>query len=66
MIQLRTAKKIFEEELSGEPLHQDAVIEAIQIAQWEIINNVKSEYMISGMCLDNLSDIVNKLELNKK
>lgn len=37
---VRTAKEIFEEELSGEPLHQDVVIEAIQIAQMEILNNL--------------------------
>ena len=30
---MKSAKKIFEQELSGEPLHQSVVIEAIQLAQ---------------------------------
>jgi len=34
---MRSAKKIFEEELSGEPLSQDSVVLAIQIAQEEVI-----------------------------
>ena len=35
---MRTAKEIFDEELSGEPLYQSAVIEAIQIAQKDAID----------------------------
>lgn len=35
---MRTAKDIFEEELSGEPLCQEAVEEAITIAQREAIS----------------------------
>lgn len=34
---MRTAKQIFEEELSGEPLYQEVVIEAIRLAQIEAI-----------------------------
>ena len=34
---MRTASQIFEEELSGEPLTQESVIEAIKIAQLETI-----------------------------
>ena len=34
---MRTALEIFEEELSGEPLTQESVIEAIKIAQLDAI-----------------------------
>jgi len=34
---MKTAREIFEEELSGEPLNHYAVIEAIQLAQFEAI-----------------------------
>lgn len=37
---MRTSKEIFEEELSGEPLTQESVIEAIQIAREEIITAI--------------------------
>jgi len=37
---MRTAKEIFEEELSGEPLTQESVIEAIRLARREIYTDI--------------------------
>jgi len=37
---IRSAKQIFEEELSGEPLTQESVIEAIWMAQKEILEHI--------------------------
>lgn len=44
---IRSAKDIFEEELSGEPLTQESVIEAIKIAQKELL-----EYIDQGALND--------------
>lgn len=43
---LRTAKQIFEEELSGEPLTQESIIEAIRDARQEIYTEILD--MING------------------
>ena len=40
---LRTAKEIFDEELSGEPLTEESVIEVIKIVQKETINETVRE-----------------------
>ena len=37
---MRTALEIFEEELSGEPLTQESVIEAIKIVQKELLEYI--------------------------
>ena len=37
---MRTAKQIFEEELAGEPLTQESIIEAIRIARQEVYTEV--------------------------
>jgi hypothetical protein len=39
---IRTGNQIFEEELSGEPLTQESVIEAIKIARYEICADIQS------------------------
>jgi len=39
---IRNAKQLFEEELSGEPLTQESVIEAIKISRNEICADIQS------------------------
>jgi hypothetical protein len=56
MYKLRTAKEIFEEELSGEPLHQDVVIEAIQIAQKEMYDYVHKIFKDNITLLSYIKD----------
>lgn len=48
---MRTAKDIFNEELSGEPLSEDVVIEAIEIAQNDVINQIRP------LCVSFLNEI---------
>jgi hypothetical protein len=38
---MRTASQIFEEELSGEPLTQESVIEGIKLARKEVCDEIK-------------------------
>jgi len=45
MTKIRTAKEIFDEELSGEPLCQDAIINAIEIAQKEMYYSFHKMFM---------------------
>ena len=66
MSKLRTAKDIFEEELSGEPLSQDMVIMAIQIAQQEIIDSVYDMVFDYRFILENVKSIEEKLNLKIK
>jgi len=63
MYKIRTAKEIFEEELSGEPLEESVVILAIQIAQREMYR------YFHEMINDNNSQLLylkDEIKLNEK
>jgi hypothetical protein len=50
---MRTAKDWFEEELSGEPLTQDSVIECIKMVQEEVIRDVVRKCARNAEITDN-------------
>ena len=41
---MRTCKQIFEEELSGESLHQNSIIKGMIISQIEVLEEVNKSY----------------------
>jgi hypothetical protein len=60
---MRNAKQIFDEELSGEPLSEDVVVEAIRIAMKESIQeaaNVAKAYTIQNSLNEGKRAAVNK------
>lgn len=69
---MRTAQTIFDDELSGEPLSEDVVVEAIKIAMSEAIKesvNVAKAYTFQPTVNGSKRAAVNKesiLELLKK
>jgi len=60
---MRTAQNIFDEELSGEPLSEDVVVDAIKIAMTEVIQEAANEaraYTIQNSVNDGKRAVVNK------
>jgi len=60
---MRTAQNIFNEELSGEPLSEDVVVEAIRIAMKEAITESANEaraYTIQNSVNEGKRAAVNK------
>jgi len=47
---IKTAKQIFDEELSGEPLTEDSVIEVIKFAQKDAIRKTVKECAENAYC----------------
>lgn len=60
---MRTAQIIFDEELSGEPLSEDVVVEAIKIAMTEAVQEASNEaraYIIQNSINEGKRAAVNK------
>jgi len=60
---MRTAQNIFNEELSGEPLSEDVIVEAIKIAMKEAITESANEakaYVIQNSINEGKRAAVNK------
>ena len=60
---MRTAQNIFNEELSGEPLSEDVVVEAIKIAMTEAIQEASNEaraYTVQNSINEGKRAAVNK------
>jgi len=60
---MRTAQNIFDEELSGEPLSEDVVVEAIKLAMTEAIKESANEaraYTIQNSVNEGKRATVNK------
>lgn len=60
---MRTSKQIFDEELSGEPLSEDVVVEAIKIAMKEAIcesANAAKAYTMQLSVNEGKRAVVNK------
>lgn len=60
---MRTSQNIFNEELSGEPLSEDVVVEAIKIAMTEAIQEAANEaraYLRKPSINEGVKAIVNK------
>lgn len=63
---MRTAQNIFDEELSGEPLSEDVVVEAIKIAMTEAIQESANEaraYTVQSSVNEGKRAIVNKMSI---
>ncbi len=66
---MKTAKEIFEEELSGETLDQDVVIDAIRLAQKDVVDetlNEISSIFITPVSLSKIKEtLLSKIEPQK-
>jgi len=63
---MRTAQNIFDEELSGEPLSEDVVVDAIKIAMTEVIQEAANEaraYTIQNSVNDGKRAVVSKMSI---
>jgi len=63
---MRTSKQIFDDELSGEPLSEDVVVEAIKIAMTEAIQEAANEaraYTIQNSVNDGKRAVVSKMSI---
>jgi hypothetical protein len=63
---IRSAKQLFEEELSGEPLTQESVIEAMNMFAIEVLEECinYNKTPIENSCQDNVEDKIKELKQN--
>ena len=63
---IKTAKEWFEEELSGEPLTQESVIEVLEMVQkdaWNAAIDRAADIAVNEPCIDFIESSILKLKI---